>query len=241
MNDSVTSSWSGDSACNSESVTRARDVSVLFARADSCYFELVGDVWDFARDARGYAGGNAVIAHPPCRGWGRLSHMSVATEDEKALGLFAVEQVRRCGGVLEHPWASKLWRAAGLPAPAQGVDAWGGYTLLLDQGWFGHAAPKPTWLYVCGCDRGDVPVLPVKAKRATGRTLDLPVAQREATPIEFAKFLVAVAAMCKAPGQCNGDSVTSTWCAPAVCNSGPVTRGQGRRNSFLDVSDLMIG
>lgn len=216
-----------------ETVTRAGDVSVLFARSDSCYMQLVGDVWDFARDARGYAGENPVIAHPPCRGWGRLSHLSIATEDEKALGLFAVLQVRRCGGVLEHPWSSKLWRAAGLPTPDQGFDAWGGFTLLLDQGWFGHAAPKPTWIYVCGCDRRDVPAFPVKVKRATGRTLGLPVAQREATPIDFARFLIKVAGRCSAPAARNS--------APVARNSAPVARGHGRRNSFLDVSDLMIG
>jgi hypothetical protein len=28
-------------------------VSVLFARSDSCYFDLVFDVWDAVRDARG--------------------------------------------------------------------------------------------------------------------------------------------------------------------------------------------
>lgn len=35
--------------------------------------------------------------------------------DEKALALWAVEQVRKFGGVLEHPKRSTLWPAAGLP------------------------------------------------------------------------------------------------------------------------------
>lgn len=229
----------------------ARDVSVLFARSDSCYFELVGDVWDEARDARGYVGSSSVIAHPPCRGWGRLSHISIATGEEKALGLFAVDQVRRCGGVLEHPWSSKLWKAAGLPRPSDGVDSWGGFTVLLDQGWFGHAAPKPTWVYVCGIAKSAMPGLPVKLHRAEGRTLELPVAQREATPIDFAKWLVSIAGACNrpAPGQCNGESVTSTRmgavtstrCAPVTSSGRAVTRGQARRGSYLDIENLLIG
>lgn len=173
-------------------------VSVLFARSDSCYFDLVADVWDAERDARNYAGSNPVVCHPPCRGWGRLRHMAKPRPDEKALALFAVEQVRRCGGVLEHPMGSALWSAAGLPALGC-FDAWGGFTLLVDQGWFGHPAPKPTYLYVAGVERQAVPQLPVQLQRAGGRTVSLTVAQREATPADFAKWLVSLAALCTPP------------------------------------------
>ena len=171
------------------------DVSVLFARSDSCYFDLVGDVWDAKRDARNYTASNPVVCHPPCRGWGRLRHWAKPRPDEKALALFAVEQVRRCGGVLEHPWGSTLWHAAGLPHPGK-VDAWGGWTLLVDQGWWGHAAPKPTYLYIVGCTRENVGELPVQLHRAEGRTLNLSSADRERTPPSFARFLVQLAAKC---------------------------------------------
>ena len=170
----------------------APGVSVLFARRDSCYFQLVSDVWDELRDARGYIGPNAVIAHPPCRGWGRLSHLAKPRDDEKALGLFAVECVRKFGGVLEHPFASKLWAAAGLPRVGA-VDAFGGFTLLLDQGWFGHAAPKPTWVYICAVSASAVPAIPVQLRRAAGRTMALSPADRERTPILFARWLVDLA------------------------------------------------
>lgn len=171
------------------------EVSVLFARADSCYFDLVDDVWDAERDARGYTGSNPVVCHPPCRGWGRLRHWAKPRPDEKALALFAVEQVRRCGGVLEHPWGSTLWHAAGLPHPGK-VDAWGGWTLLVDQGWWGHAAPKPTYLYIVGITREQIGELPVQLRRAAGRTLDLSPADRERTPPKFAQFLISIAARC---------------------------------------------
>lgn len=191
-----------------------RQVSVLFARSDSCYNDLVGDVWDIKRDARNYIGTNAVICHPPCRGWGRLRHLAKPRPDEKALALFAVEQVRRCGGVLEHPLGSSLWHQASLPKPGF-VDAWGGWTLLVDQGWFGHKAPKPTYLYICGVTSSCVPELPVQLQRAEGRTLDLTPAEREHTPIQFAHFLLAIAAQAAVPARCNTDLVA----APGRCNT----------------------
>ncbi|MFT4267474.1 MAG: hypothetical protein QM586_09670, partial [Xenophilus sp.] len=173
-------------------------VSVLFARSDSCYFGLANDVWDMARDARNYAGNQPVVCHPPCRAWGRLRHFAKPRPDEKALALFAVDQVRRCGGVLEHPWGSTLWQAAQLPLPGHMPDAWGGFTLLVDQGWWGHAAPKPTYLYVVGVRREDVPPMPVQLRRAAGRTLDLSQADRERTPPAFARWLVDLALICGA-------------------------------------------
>lgn len=216
----------GQGVCNSSLLQRP-GVSVLFARSDSCYFDLVGDVWDAERDARGYTGSNPVVCHPPCRGWGRLRHWAKPRPDEKALALFAVEQVRRCGGVLEHPWGSTLWHAAGLPHPGK-VDAWGGWTLLVDQGWWGHAAPKPTYLYIVGCSREDIGELPVQLQRAEGRTLKLSPADRERTPPRFAQFLVSIAAKCAGPQlQPPAASVT------ASCATSAVTAGQGRSNSDL--------
>jgi hypothetical protein len=109
-------------------------VSALFVRADSIYSDLLFDVWDEARDARNYAGPWPVVAHPPCRAWGRLRQFAKPRPDEKQLALRAVELVRRYGGVLEHPFGSSLWAAAGLPLPGK-IDAYGGWTVLVDQGW----------------------------------------------------------------------------------------------------------
>lgn len=218
----------GQGVCTSSLLQRP-GVSVLFARSDSCYFDLVHDVWDAARDARGYTASNPVVCHPPCRGWGRLRHWAKPRPDEKALALFAIEQVRRCGGVLEHPWGSTLWHAADLPHPGK-VDAWGGWTLLVDQGWWGHAALKPTYLYIVGCSRADVGELPVQLQRAAGRTLELSPADRERTPLAFARFLVGLAAKC-AGSQLQRSIAVTASCAPAAVAASAVdlvTAGQGR-------------
>jgi len=197
----------------------ARAVSVLFARSDSCYKDLVTDVWDIGRDARNYQGDNAVICHPPCRAWGRLRRWAKPRTDEKALALFAVDEVRRCGGVLEHPYGSTLWGAAQLPLPGH-TDDWGGFTILVEQGWWDHPAPKPTYLYIAGCRKSDLPELPVKLHRAAGRTLDLSPADRERTPPAFAEFLLRVASMCRAP-QLHGSRLAVTATAVAGCNTEP--------------------
>ena len=61
-------------------------VAVLFARADSNYKQLPEcDVWDAERDARKWPGGCPVVAHPPCRAWGRLRHFAKPRDDEKDL------------------------------------------------------------------------------------------------------------------------------------------------------------
>ena len=206
-------------------------VSILFARSDSCYHDLVEDVWDIQRDARGYTGTNPVVCHPPCRGWGRLRHWAKPRHDEKALALFAVDQVRRCGGVLEHPHGSTLWGAAGLPLPGMPADAWGGWTLLVEQGWWGHAAPKPTYLYIVGCSRADVGELPVQLRRAAGRTLELSPADRERTPPRFAAFLVALAEKCRAGSQLHG-STGAVTAGQDRCNTDLVARAASKRASF---------
>lgn len=170
-------------------------VSALFVRADSIYGDLLFDLWDADRDARLYAGPWPVIAHPPCRAWGRLRQFAKPRPDEKELALTAVRMVRQFGGVLEHPFGSSLWPTAGLPVPGE-IDAHGGWTVLVDQGWWGHHAPKPTWLYVVGMPRHHLDGLPVERLRRAGRTLSMPQADRERTPRLFAEFLVRLASRC---------------------------------------------
>ena len=64
-----------------------------------------------------WPGGIPCVAHPPCRGWGRLKHLSKVSQSELDLAVFAVGCVRRNGGILEHPAGSSLWRFLGLPRP----------------------------------------------------------------------------------------------------------------------------
>lgn len=175
-----------------------RRVAVLFARRDSVYKTLPVDVWDEDRDARKFTGGAAVIAHPPCRLWGRLRHFAKAKHPdmEKQLAVFAVAKVRENGGVLEHPASSTLWLVLGLPKPHETADKFGGFTLEVNQCDWGHRAQKKTWLYVVGCT---VPAMPPPGK-PTGvvhsRTRSLPQIskpEREHTPINFANWLVQLA------------------------------------------------
>lgn len=108
-------------------------VAVLFARADSHYKVLPDcDVYDMQRDARTYDGPHPVVAHPPCRAWGRLRAFANPRPDKRNLGRLAVALVREFGGVLEHPAGSTLWSAQGLPAPGS-RDAFGGWTLAAPQ------------------------------------------------------------------------------------------------------------
>lgn len=176
-------------------------VAALFVRSDTVYRSLGADCWDAGRDARCYLGPGPVVAHPPCRAWGRLRKLAKPRPDEKDLAVFAVECVRRFGGVLEHPYGSTLWPHCGLPGPKAPPDEFGGFTVVVDQGWWGHAAPKPTYLYIVGMRRDRLEDLPVQLLRAAGRTLSLCPADRERTPVEFARFLLRSAAAC---------SVTST-------------------------------
>lgn len=184
-------------------------VTILFARRDSVYKALPNcDVWDVDRDALTWRGGTPVVAHPPCRIWGRLSAFAKAPESEKMTAFFAVNAVRRWGGVLEHPAYSKLWKAAGLPLPGS-VDDWGGFTISVPQFWWGHRAEKWTWLYICGLRPAFVPGVPFRLGDApcviaqSRRRQDLrwrpevSKAEREHTPRDFAVWLIELARMSK--------------------------------------------
>lgn len=179
-------------------------VAVLFARADSIYKTFpCCDVWDIERDARCWPGGAPVVAHPPCRAWGRLRRFAKPRKGERLLATWSVRQVRRFGGVLEHPAASRLWPRAGLPVPGQ-RDRFGGWTLPIHQHWWGHRAEKSTLLYIVGCEPSDIPTIPyrmdepthvVQSAKADCRP-HISKAEREHTPPELAAWLVDLARRC---------------------------------------------
>ncbi|QLE85576.1 hypothetical protein FLM48_11100 [Shewanella sp. Scap07] len=188
------------------------NVAVLFARADSIYKSFSGcDVYDINRDALNFNGGLPVVGHPPCRAWGKLRHFAKPVEGEKELAFFCVDQIRLNGGVLEHPKHSKLWDEYNLPNGTE-VDEYGGFSLNVDQFWWGHKARKETKLYICGVNRRDIPQMPLvigepeyvcsmsKAKHRPVKK-EISKADREHTPPEFAAWLIQLAKKCVAPGQ----------------------------------------
>lgn len=139
-----------------------RPIAVLYAYADGPYAGLPGvDVWDEKRDARSYAGPLPVVAHPPCSRWCRLAGLvearwgHVRGEDDGTFA-HALAAVRAFGGVLEHPAYSDAWAAFDLPAPPR-HGGWvrgicGGWACHVEQGRYGHAAKKATWLYAVGVE-----------------------------------------------------------------------------------------
>lgn len=189
----------------------ARVVAALYVDPRGPYPRMSDvDPWDAQRDARLYAGGHPVVAHPPCGPWGGLRHLY--RRDEHALAPLAVEQVRRWGGVLEHPARSMLWGACRLPHPGELPDASGGYSVEVDQCAWGHVARKRTWLYIVGVDRvlvdrtirtGGTPTHWVSGGRRRGGNGSGGLAppgikicsaqQRRRTPMEFALWLVSLA------------------------------------------------
>lgn len=186
----------------------APTVSVLFARSDSIYKTMPGcDVWDAERDALCWPGGSPIVAHPPCRAWGRLRQFAKPRDGEKLLAIYSVAMIRSFGGILEHPAESTLWSHMGLPRPGEFPDSFGGWTLELEQFHFGHRAEKATWVYMVGCKPSELPPVPRREGRATHcirptksypRLPSVTKREREATPPAFAEWLCEVARRCVA-------------------------------------------
>lgn len=190
------------------------DVSALYVDPRGPYPKLLADCWDESRDARLYAGPNPVVAHPPCGPWGRLRHLYRGGEGPRELAPFAVEQVRRFGGVLEHPRYSKLWPFCELPLPGAQADRFAGRTYEVSQCDWGHPARKMTWLYVVGAIPGPPPPSREPTHWISGgrgrvgkkaNTTPVPpgikvcsAQQRRRTPPAFAEWLIDLAAIARA-------------------------------------------
>lgn len=177
------------------------------------YVDLMGpypsipnvECWDRKRCAQFYDGPFPIIAHPPCGPWSALRHLS--NELTGYLAPIAVNQVRKFGGVLEHPAHSKLFDYCGLPPPMK-FDSYGGFTIEINQCDFGHVARKRTWLYFSGLTWDSLEPFPEAKKpiawccgnynNSQKRSL-VPPGIRVATPIErrltpkpLAKWLVNI-------------------------------------------------
>jgi len=140
-------------------------IAALYVETGGAYFNVPGvDPWDASRDARNYNGPHPVVAHPPCERWGRYWYGGPSVKVRRKKGddggcfRAALEAVRRFGGVLEHPEGSAAWSYYGLIAPNRsgGWEQAGdftGWTCCVEQGHYGHAARKATWLYASGIER----------------------------------------------------------------------------------------
>lgn len=202
-------------------------IAALFVETGGCYFGLEGvDPWDEKRDARLYAGPWSVVAHPPCPRWGKFwagQPLHIKKTGERKIkgdddGCFesALSNVRRWGGVLEHPWGSHAWPHFGLNKPDREggwivADFHGGWTCCVEQGRYGHYARKPTLLYAVGCDlpeldwgKGEPRLDPAviarmglkRAKRlgeVGGRGGGRDSAPRIGTPLPFRDLLISMA------------------------------------------------
>lgn len=181
------------------------NVVALYIDVKGPYPKLLDKWYDVKKDATKYKGPFPIVAHPPCGKWGNLSHFS--KEKTKNLGIIALRQVRKYGGVLEHPRFSKLF--ADLPLP--GCSDEFGFTIEVSQCDFGHVAKKWTWLYICGF-KGRLPKLPEQRQpthwcsgtRTKGFRGTVPPGikicspqQRRRTPVDFAKFLIKIASKCR--------------------------------------------
>jgi len=134
-------------------------IAALFVEPGGPYFGRPDiDAWDVSRNALKYRGPHPVIAHPPCKRWGRYwsggpsAKISRWKGDDGGCFAHALWCVRTFGGVVEHPEASHAWRWFGLPRPYKSggwthADEYGGHSCCVEQGHYGHRARKATWLY----------------------------------------------------------------------------------------------
>jgi hypothetical protein len=150
-------------------------LAALFVESNGCYAGLPNiDCWDEVKDARLYPGPYPVIAHPPCQRWGKMwfgqpayvarTGIRKKKGDDGECFKSALENIRKYGGIIEHPWASHAWPHFNLKIPSRKggwikADEYGGWTCCVEQGRYGHYARKPTLLLVHGIKEEDLPEL----------------------------------------------------------------------------------
>lgn len=204
-------------------------IAALFVDPEGPYANREGiDVWGEDRDARLYSGPHKVIAHPPCQRWGRYWSGGPSAKVRRELGddggcfASAFESAMTWGGVIEHPAYSHAYKRFGLPRPEPKVFTWAKHTYMdktcfvthVEQGNYGHAARKATWLIYFGTqkpedllwgkaegkqrlDEGFRSSAARRAARASGikpRKLLTPK-QNIHTPLHFLELLVRITSM----------------------------------------------
>lgn len=187
------------------------NIAALFVAKNGVYTDVAGvDAWHVERDATKYRGDCPVIAHPPCARWCQLAWLVQArygykVGDDGGLFKFALETVRRVGGILEHPAHSLAWSTFFLPKPPKtgwsDVDTQGGRSCLVYQQHYGHRARKATWLYAILRKYPELrwgkpaqePTCYASTLRNKSKTdrKNMSKKERSATPVEFRDALIA--------------------------------------------------
>lgn len=108
--------------------------------------------------------------------------------DDQGCFKSALFDVRRFGGVIEHPFGSHAWTHFGLTKPPRSggwvkADDHGGWTCCVEQGRYGHYCPKPTYIYAVGVD--PLPELRWGVKKVTVE--DFPAWAVEKHGLEYCK------------------------------------------------------
>ena len=137
-----------------------RKIAALYVDEKGVYSGLPHvEVWGVSKDARNYNGPYPIVAHPPCKRWGsfwmgspRKGCPRLKKGDDDGCFESVLGQVRKFGGIIEHPRNSAAWEWFGINKPHYMggwivADTHGGFTCCVDQSRYGHKAPKATWLY----------------------------------------------------------------------------------------------
>lgn len=163
-------------------------IAVLCAHKHSNYFKIPGlEVYDQLRDARTFPGHMPVICHPPCAQWSRMKAFSNDDPEQKALANFCLDELKKYGGIFEHPAGSDVFRELDWPE--------GGKIYSVDQSWWGFPARKRTYLFFYKCKPiahplNFEPVMFVVASSKNVKRPEMKKSQRAITPIEFNQWLV---------------------------------------------------
>ena len=138
-----------------------KKIVALYIEEDGVYCGLPNvDPWGPKRDARRYSGPHPVIAHPPCSRWSGFAYGSPLaikqghrkiSGDDKGCFKCALSDVRRWGGVIEHPYRTQAFKFFGINHPPRHggwirADEWG-WICSVEQGRYGHPVAKPTVIY----------------------------------------------------------------------------------------------
>jgi hypothetical protein len=177
------------------------NITVLFCDENSNYKKLGCNVYDQYRNALNFKDKTPCIYHPPCRTWSRLRGLAKVHPGEHLLAVWSIFRIWRYGGVLEHPAHSSLWKLLKLPLPGTGYDIHDGFSISVNQHWFGHKCEKNTWLYIKGCNIKNLPQLSlnfdaieytISTSKKINYKKEISKKRRSETPIQFALFLIDI-------------------------------------------------